>query len=340
MQEDIHITSRDGIKGPGDHALDTLLDGAALTAHNLAKFLGLPHMPLHQPAINLHRDSCATGVNDESWQAAGQHTPRWLAGSPRSTSRATSESGDSGSEPDGDDAAGGGMGGVSADGVAAPCSSSNSTERSEVVLQSHAHACSGPASNPMAGVPAPAESPSSLNAAVAAEAAPAANAGAARPGVSLKRNSTGSMGGSGRVALTPVHTTLFRPSAGATTMPVIVEAASAHTLPPAELPGADKAAAALPQASTSEGEAAARGRLNRKSKQALQGGQIKYHDGRPKLGGLFDAVEMQAKAAGCERVAVLICGNKHLLHNCLKLVKERERGEVAFEAHYESFGFV
>lgn len=331
-QEDIHITSKDGVKTEGE--AKTLLNGAALTAHNLAEFLGLPHMPLTKPDHGLHRDSCATAYHDESWQATGQATPRWLPASPRSVTSASDSAADQ------DDDARRMPGGASDDASsaeAAPHAASGSTARSEIVLQHNAIA--SPDADPAADGGAPSEPPAAPEAASAAVAAAAEAAhGAGAAGSSLKRTSAGSgtSGEGGRVALRPVHTTLFRPSAGAGTMPAIVEGVSLRKLPYVDL----QQGPAVPLVSIGDAAQSARDRLSRKSKQALQGGQIKYHDGRPKLGELFESVAMQAKASGCERVAVLICGNKHLLRNCLALVKEHSGGDLEFEAHYESFGFV
>lgn len=312
LQEDIYITGKESVH-PSHAAAGAQPHGAALTAHNLAQLLHLPGHYAEQPggALGLHRDSCGTMYNDESWQARAPLSPRWLPESPRSATPALSPASSVSQEA----AVGAGAG-------AGECTADNdSTENvssppaAEQTTSDHADA-SGVMLERSEDTDAPEQ------------------AEVTEPDTSSEDaagDAVGSEGAAqGRAELKPVHTVLFRPSAGAGTMPSIAEAG-------AQTAAGDAPPAPAPSAAT---RSAAAARLARKSKRVLRGGTVRYHDGRPKLGALFDEVEAAARSAGSNRVAVLICGNKHLLRNCLRLVGERQTGDVHFEAHYESFGFV
>lgn len=348
-QEDIHITGKDAFQPHptfSGHTEAPHRSGAALTAHNLAQFLGLPHQSAAQPGHGLHRDSCATAYNDESWQARGTQTPRWLPSSPQRSSTPVASADDF--DPTNGGIAAQATGGAAAAGavetdisaqaadVAAPVDSSSSggsSPRSEIEPQAP-----GDADTVVNDSTEPPEATAAAAAAVAAAAAMERDNAAQQYLASSERSSQRSSKKSAtpRAQLQPVNTTLFRPSAGTKPMPAIAEAQSHAPPGPAEPQQAQSSVTASTRGAVKMSAA----QLSRKSKQRLQGGKIQYHDGRPKLSALFDAVEAEAKIAGCQRVAVLICGNKHLLRNCLRLVGERQKGEVTFEAHYESFGFV
>ena len=68
-------------------------------------------------------------------------------------------------------------------------------------------------------------------------------------------------------------------------------------------------------------------------------GRTEHHTGRPKLEQVFNEAEAAAVAAGCKRVAVLICGNQMMLKNALAQVAQHRSSGVQFAAHYEAFGF-
>ena len=340
MQEDIHITGKEAL--PEQH------HGAALTAHNLAQFLGLPHHAEAPARRHLHRDSCATAIHDDSWQARGAQSPRWL---PASLAAGSAEGSPVPSRPSSRTAEWVATSAASAGGDASGRAESGGIVHTDAALALQRTSAQ---SSDSSGEAAPAHAGDALklrsqsasmspeedleDSAADAAAAVAGGAPVGTQDALMRDDNAEEFGERGsessssatprRTSLQPVHTTLFRPSAGATVMPAISEAqaASMRVLPDADLgaPSADTAAA----------------RLARKSQQKIAGGKIVYHDGRPKLGPLFEAVEGQAQAAGCDRVAVMVCGNKHLLRNCLKLVGQRQNGAIKFEAHYESFGFV
>jgi Ferric reductase NAD binding domain len=66
-------------------------------------------------------------------------------------------------------------------------------------------------------------------------------------------------------------------------------------------------------------------------------GRMRYHAGRPDLEALFDEVAVEAEGLGESRVALLVCGNQHMLTSCLRIARKRT-GAVNFDAHYEAFG--
>ena len=68
-------------------------------------------------------------------------------------------------------------------------------------------------------------------------------------------------------------------------------------------------------------------------------GNTFYHSGRPKVEDLFAQAEQAAVAAGCKRIAVLVCGNDSLLQSCLAQTAQTRDSGVHFSAHYEVFGF-
>lgn len=64
-----------------------------------------------------------------------------------------------------------------------------------------------------------------------------------------------------------------------------------------------------------------------------------HKTGRPDLPAIFDAAAAQAQRLGEHRVAVLVCGNHHVLDGCLAQVGARQGGPVRFDVHFEAFGF-
>ena len=68
-------------------------------------------------------------------------------------------------------------------------------------------------------------------------------------------------------------------------------------------------------------------------------GTTEFHIGRPKLEKVFREADEAAVRAGCKRVAVLVCGNQHMLRSALAMVVNSRESGVVFSAHYEAFGF-
>ena len=69
-------------------------------------------------------------------------------------------------------------------------------------------------------------------------------------------------------------------------------------------------------------------------------GRMRYHAGRPNMNAMFTEVEAEAVQHGEERVAVLVCGNQQVLRSVMHIARERSAGgSVAFDVHYEAFGF-
>jgi hypothetical protein len=98
---------------------------------------------------------------------------------------------------------------------------------------------------------------------------------------------------------------------------------------------ADKAQPTLPGAPCPEPALSAAS----DSQSADTSGRVQHISGRPVMSSLFRAAAEQAKAVGEDRVAVLVCGNKHVLLSCLDEVQWRQDTQVDFHVHYEAFGF-
>jgi hypothetical protein len=79
--------------------------------------------------------------------------------------------------------------------------------------------------------------------------------------------------------------------------------------------------------------------VNIKPNQSLPHANTQVNFGRPDIHALFAAAAAQAKELGEERVALLICSNKHVLLECLEEAQWRQGTQVDFDVHYEAFGF-
>ena len=66
---------------------------------------------------------------------------------------------------------------------------------------------------------------------------------------------------------------------------------------------------------------------------------VHYKMGRPDLALVFREAAEQARAMGERRVAIMICGNDHVLDACLAEVQRRQGTQVEFDVHFEAFGF-